>query len=578
MKQRKLGYMGRQLLTYGLTLLVFLVLTAAAVYSYMSNLCWDNAAITHEQMATTAVRTFDSYIDQAMVIGVQVSNDTEVVELFGQLWRAGANEDVNFFAEDTPEKENLLTILDNHNRVKNPAYEIMTYNFCGDFISTNRAENRTEWGVRFSKGAGLRHDLPALLKVSNNQPLLRGPLRHNTSGIGDENEMLLQFYIPIISFDKSTTYGYVQTHQPMSPLFELLAPDVDAGVDVYLFDQLEEQRYPREEQLADRDLDELYLTTVRSNYGWSITLAQNRDDLMAPYVSLMFYLFFAIAALFLGLFFAVYLTVKRNTTPILNLNKRVMQATMDNIPSQMTTSGSNDELRQLEESFELMMQRMKTSVALEKKAHLKALQAQMNPHFLYNSLFSISSMAIEAEVPEIPKFCEHLAAILRYETVYDDNPVTLADELKNTTDYLTLMKMRYEHDFSYSVAVDDSLLELRLPRLTLQPIAENCFEHAFTNVRPPWSIAVKAWRTKRHWYISIADNGAGFPAEQKARLEQQLAELSQDMTGIQELQIGGLGLVNTVLRLRLSAGEDAAFTIEPNEPKGTIITLKGACS
>lgn len=238
-------------------------------------------------------------------------------------------------------------------------------------------------------------------------------------------------------------------------------------------------------------------------------MLRDRSTLMVDFYPIFRYLLVGVIALYVLLVGCVFLVSAYTNKPIIQLNEKVKEVTLDHIPDRRVTNDAADEVQELEHSFDLMVQRLNTSFQLEKKAYLNALQAQMNPHFLYNCLSTIAGMCIVGRTQNIPEFCNCLADILRYETTYENKPVTLQDELKNVTDYLELMKLRYETDFTYELAVDKSLLQMPLPRLVLQPILENCFEHGFRDMAPPWRIRVEVSRTGDRWRIAVADNGCG---------------------------------------------------------------------
>ena len=181
----------------------------------------------------------------------------------------------------------------------------------------------------------------------------------------------------------------------------------------------------------------------------------------------------------------------------------------------------------------------------------------MKPHFLYNCLATVSSMAVELDDETIPRFCDYLTSILRYESTYENGLVTLADEVRNLRNYLDLMKMRYEDDLTYEIHVDEALLDLRLPRLVLQPLAENCFDHGFRAVAPPWHIALRVFRDSGQWVIQLRDNGSGFDEEKQRQLESQIEKMTANLReSYTDLKIGGMGLANTIVRLRLTLDEE----------------------
>jgi len=397
---------------------------------------------------------------------------------------------------------------------------------------------------------------------------------------GSVDENCIYMLMPIKNHDETEAYGYVEVYQSLAPLFEQLDLEKETGLDVYLFFEMNLERggqiYPTDQAFPDTTTGAYYETELQSSYGWFVVLLRNQAEFLASYQNMLVYLYLGGFALFVLLFLCVFLLVRHTSKPILNLSSRVKEVTLTNLPDLSVTDDALDEVKELERSVEHMMQRVKASVELEQHAYLNALQAQMNPHFLYNCLSTISSLGIEAESTSIPRFCAHLAAILRYETTYKNKLVTLEDELHNVRDYLELMTIRYEKNLSYEIETDETLNTLRLPRLVLQPLVENCFTHGFKAVKPPWHVTLRAFREETQWVIQVCDNGVGFSEEKRGELQEQVEYLMKHLgAGYSELEIGGLGLASTIVRLTLMSADKLSFAITQNEPTGTIITLRG---
>jgi sensor histidine kinase YesM len=126
----------------------------------------------------------------------------------------------------------------------------------------------------------------------------------------------------------------------------------------------------------------------------------------------------------------------------------------------------------------------------EMQSRMLALQAQMNPHFLYNSLQALQAMADEGMNDEIAVMCQSMADILRYISSDSAQKVPLADELKHTRDYLRCMEIRYQGDLSYEIDVPEALDGVPVPKLCVQLLAENAIKFTTTR-RPPYRIAIR---------------------------------------------------------------------------------------
>jgi len=179
---------------------------------------------------------------------------------------------------------------------------------------------------------------------------------------------------------------------------------------------------------------------------------------------------------------------------------------------------------------------------------------------------------MEGDNDGIVTACERLSDLMRYMT--DASMSTLDKEIGSVRDYFEIMKLRYEDCFSYDIKTEGDLNTVPLPRLILQPLAENCFEHAFKNTHPPWQVYISAYCFPDEWEVRVADNGSGFDETRLAKLENDIDLYAGDLpVNYGEMQAGGLGLLNTIVRLKLLG--DISCDIRKNDPTGTIIALKG---
>ena len=189
-----------------------------------------------------------------------------------------------------------------------------------------------------------------------------------------------------------------------------------------------------------------------------------------------------------------------------------------------------------------MLLKLNQSIGFEMKAYMAALQSQMNPHFLYNMLSAIAESADEDDSPRTVRMCEKLSSMLRYMADYTSEQVSLEEDIANMRDYLDLMKVRYEEHFSYEIETCEDLRDLRVPRMTLQPLVENCFQHGFKNKRPPWRIGVRFVCENGAWSIEVRDNGCGVSAGEIEGIYQKIDGYQRDLAATySELRLGRHG-------------------------------------
>ena len=220
--------------------------------------------------------------------------------------------------------------------------------------------------------------------------------------------------------------------------------------------------------------------------------------------------------------------------------------------------GRKDEFSVLHQQFDQMAMRIQQLIhvnykneILRKDAQLKALTAQINPHFLYNTLESINWRAKASGEKDISRMVESLGYLLRA-TLSDPNEmVSLKRELDFVTCYLTIQQTRFEEQLQYTLEAEPDLLEFRLPKLIIQPLVENAVRHAMEELTDVCTITIRAYRDGDNAYIEVANNGSVFPDN----LLEKLVDGSVQAEGF------GIGLINIDQRLRLTYGKEYGLSL-----------------
>lgn len=261
------------------------------------------------------------------------------------------------------------------------------------------------------------------------------------------------------------------------------------------------------------------------------------------------------------------------TRPLNQLIHHVNELSLDSDTILTLPSGTFDEFEIINTSFNQMVEKLKASIQKiyelqirESNANLAALQAQVNPHFLYNALNSISAASEVYDSEITTQMCQELSSMMRYVTS-KKTEVSLIEEITHMKNYLDFMKISNDTNFDYILDFPQEMHHLLIPKLSIQPFAENSFHHGFKNTMPPWNLSVTGSIECAVWEIRITDNGGGFSEEALSRIAAVPIEAS-------ELEINGLGLNNTFSRLSLYFGDTFTYHIE-NLSQGSRITLKG---
>ncbi|KAA9004840.1 sensor histidine kinase [Paenibacillus spiritus] len=204
-----------------------------------------------------------------------------------------------------------------------------------------------------------------------------------------------------------------------------------------------------------------------------------------------------------------------------------------------------------------------------KTNELKALQAQVNPHFLYNALQSIASLSLRLGAPKIYDLIYSLGSMMRYSMTTNNPLVTLAQEAEHVENYLILQQERFgAENLSLTLDLEERIRSMIVPKMILQPIVENMFKHAFPDGVQDVRIEIRGrLDEERRLLITLQDNGRGMPAERLEELRQCLDEEALDGSDEE-----GIGLRNVLARLRLQLGAGCGLLLE-SSGAGTRVTL-----
>jgi sensor histidine kinase YesM len=216
-----------------------------------------------------------------------------------------------------------------------------------------------------------------------------------------------------------------------------------------------------------------------------------------------------------------------------------------------------------------LIEEIKVRTELEealKFMELKALQSQVNPHFLFNTLTTIAGVALFEDAEETNGLLQAMSRLLRYSLRMIGQSVSLREELSNVQDYLAIQQVRFGDRISVDVLVDESTLSSQIPVLTLQPLVENAIIHGLES-REEGHLSLLVHLEGDNIVLRVRDNGVGIERE---RL-QQIAKASIDPTG--RSHTTGIGLSNVQKRLQHFFGTNSGFQIESEPGKGTCITL-----
>ena len=332
------------------------------------------------------------------------------------------------------------------------------------------------------------------------------------------------------------------------------------------------------EAAQDEDPDTLCFSDTSSFSGLTTTVIVNRKQLF--YSSEKFYVFSTTIIILLGialLIFSIMFSIQL-VKPIKDLQEAMKQCSDGNYDICLSTN-SCDEIGLLCKNFNTMAFKIKTlleSVYVyqlkNKQAQLEALQNQINPHFLHNTLEAIRMQAIINKDREVANMIKILARLFRITLDRTHNVVSINDELEHVKTYVEIQNMRFHQRFHLDIQVPEQLLNCSIIKLTLQPIVENCITHGFSQTFENETISIHITEAGNDLLINVSDNGKGIDPDNMQRLLSKLRHTDTEPAA--PMRHNSIGIVNISERIRLEYGENYYLDIKPLEPHGTAVIIK----
>ncbi|MGG6313900.1 cache domain-containing sensor histidine kinase [Paenibacillus macerans] len=307
---------------------------------------------------------------------------------------------------------------------------------------------------------------------------------------------------------------------------------------------------------------------------WSVISTTPRQELNVELVEMKRYLLIVISILIIVSAVIASIVSRTFSKPLKNLIREMRQVEQGNFRG-MVNVASYQEINILVASFnrmvnriEELIERVKISSVSEKNAELHALQSQVNPHFLYNTLDMIYWMLDEKENDRLGELVLSLSSMFRYSSQWEDGAkVTLREELDQIRHYLTIILIRLEGRLQVESEIDDRLLDICLPKMTVQPIIENAVKYGLESLKRQGVLKLYTLEEDDVLKIVVEDNGNGMDAEQLARLKETLTRQTPNDGP------GGIGLQNLHRRLQHMFGERYGLEIESTLDEGTKVAV-----
>ena len=315
----------------------------------------------------------------------------------------------------------------------------------------------------------------------------------------------------------------------------------------------------------------LYISTI-ADTSWKVSVFTNNSQV---YNSLNLFIALTVATtICLGVIYliAIYFVIKQVTNPLYKLQNEMNKIKDLNYEAKHSSlAGGSKEIIQLEATFNDLMKRIRDLAGKlveerdnQRKSELKALQNQINPHFLYNTLDSIIYMIDKGESQKAEQMIVALSKFFRISISRGKNIIPLKDEIEHVRNYLLIQKIRFGDQFNYTINVSSGLEGYYCMKLILQPIVENAIEHGLNDALSGGRIDIKAYIDGEFIVLEVTDNGYGISSEKLKEIEKSFQDKNIHR---------GVGLQNVYQRIKIYYGEKGDIKIHSIEDEGTTISI-----
>ncbi|XID93884.1 sensor histidine kinase [Paenibacillaceae bacterium WGS1546] len=602
--KHRMNFQKKLFLCYSIIVLLIASVAFSLIHSYITGSLRKRAVDNLDNLTAKTADQFESVLKEMDRIAAEVSANPTIANYASRISSTKTNysEQLPDYSANDPAIHTLISI----NTPNTSTMRISIYNQFGSYISMGLPDS--SFTIKQKVSSPDYRDWYARLVPERTNRIL---IPHSDFWSDDRDLKMVSLIRNIKDINTLVSYGLVEVQQPLSklePVFTQLQPSPiqtwllsDKGNLIYSSGKESTNQAEVREligSLSSRpgnsgsfetrlSAAETLISYQKSEMtGWFIVLIEPEKSLLQPVTVVSRTLLLVTMAIFLVTLLLIYLTTRYLTKPLRQLRISLKKVTFENPTLELAQLEHHNEIVQLNKAFEFTIRRLKHSMnqtvelrSSEAKAQLFALQAQMDPHFLYNTLSVISAAGQEEGAAKVTEMCGKFANMIRYSTSPKENTsVLLSDELEHTNNYLELMKERFEKHLNYTIHAHPQALLCRTPKLILQPIVENCFRHGFQGVKPPWTIDIRIEKMEGLWTIEIKDNGTGFTDAALAEINSKIrAFVDNPSIPTLELKLGGLALFNSFMRLHLLYGRKAVFKIENLAGSGSVIKIGGEC-
>lgn len=563
-----------------------LMICAGSVFFYYYNY------YIHKQYARTSVEQLAQDISSQVDLQIRLL-DTLAIDIASNTVFLEAASRLETNSQDLEAEETIRKLLIANYINKYDVYRISMFNESGNLISTSPVNVERSEVTQKIVGAKWYRDTHIL----SGRKLILPPHEDQWNmGIGQEVISLLR----PLKVDEHII-GYIEVQQKAEVIYKMMVKKwnnefvktIVLDGDNHIFYQTQEKNI--EQERIDRiienlnwyyyktiEAEKMIISSANSKFNdWKTIVLLEKTDIHKGLRGIRNTIGIAGVTITGALGILIWICLRAITKPLGEMVKKLEHFSLNTIES-FEEVPIYHEIEVVHHALGDMRDRLNQSIKKEKelellqtKATFEALQAQIGPHFLFNTLGSIANMCEEGENEKAADSCYSLSELLRYSANYKQTIVSLREEEDNLRSYLSLMQGRYRQRLKCEMQIEEASLTLSMPRLTLQPLVENAIKYSLME-HETVCVGVYGRCVSDHVVITIKDNGCGIEQEKIQSICADYEEFVQNQDMLEakdDIRFGRMGLLGTLIRLYLYYGKQFQYEITNNREGGMCIEL-----
>lgn len=569
---------------------VFIIIVPLIISFYVYQIKANNMIVSQLSSETMnsidlVSKSIDSLLGRMTSIALYVNDDGSIKDIILQ-----ETQNQSEVSALSPENENLSK-LNRINKFNNIISNI-AFNMVGTrsyiTIVTSSGQRYTNWAYE-----GDRTDLylnQYLTEEKETSLVWKAVEKNYIESDATVHPYVITLVKNIFNSSGTRWYGTFIISIPESEISKLMSPDDKLQTRVILDENMQVISSTKKEWLT-KSFDEIYDFKLPANQkgyftfddaksgkliisfdtirNWKVVDIKSYDSVTKQMDNVRNQLL-VVNAVFMLVFLGISVIIAQGITKPLRRLTNMMLSTDLESPYSERASKRYDEVGILENSFNVMRSNIKTlmqnNLDNERKkrdAELKSLQAQISPHFLFNTLNAVRWAAINNNTKKAADMVLALSNLLRMTVVKGDELITVEEEINNLKNYAAIFQMRHSIEFQLSCNVEEDVLQYKIPKLLLQPLAENAIIHGFKGITYKGSVEITSCKKEGFVILCVKDNGVGFNLNSPPEEED-----------IRKVKFSGIGIKNVDERIKLYFGEKYGLNIISNLGEGTVIEVR----